>query len=460
MSIIQFLRILWARRWVVVGGTVSCVIGAIIVGMILPPRWQAHSRVMLDLVKPDPVTGQVFANGSTRAYVQTQVELIKDYSVAGQVADDLHLLSDPSLIRQYESRPSSDKRDFRRWVAQLLIDRTEAELVAGSNILQITYTGPRPDDAKRIADSLRKAYIEASRAFRVEQAAKNAEWYEGQAEKARVQLDDAEKIKTAFEKEKNIILGNQDIDVDSARLQAMAGQTAMPAPIVSMPFNSPARSELAQVDSAIAQESQILGPNHPDLQALRNKRASLAQQVLQDQATSQSAARAAVGASSAGIGALDRMMSAQRAKVMSQRDNLERLRQLQSDVALRRDLYTKTAERAAEFRHEAAAPVTGITMLGSAVIPQSPKFPNWPLIIFGSLVLGLGTGVLTGLLMELFGRRIRGPEDLSSALDAPLLAVVASRGPSGRTGGAGPIFRRRRKAARPGSGSAPVVAAA
>ena len=96
MSIIQFLRILWARRWVILAGTASCVIGAIIVALILPPRWEAHSRVMLDLVKPDPVTGQVIQNASTRAYVATQVELIKDYSVAGQVADDLHLFSDPT----------------------------------------------------------------------------------------------------------------------------------------------------------------------------------------------------------------------------------------------------------------------------------------------------------------------------------------------------------------------------
>jgi polysaccharide biosynthesis transport protein len=459
MSILQFLRILWARRLIILAGTASCVIGALIVAMILPPRWEAHSRVMLDLVKPDPVTGQVIQTASTRAYVATQVELIKDYSVAGQVADDLHLLSDTALIRAYEKRPANDKRDFRRWVTQLLIDRTDAHLVEGSNILEISYTGVTPDQSKAIADALRKAYIEASRAFRIDQAAKNAEWYEGQAQKARAQLDEAEKAKTTYEKENNVILGAQDIDVDSARLQAMAGATAMPAPVFTAPSTSPARAELAQVDSQIAQESQILGPNHPELQALRNKRASLSQQVLQDQATSQAAARAAAGASMAGVGAMERAMSAQRARVMGQRDKLERLRQLQGDVNLRRELYTKTAERAAEFRHEAAAPVTGITMLGSAVVPQSPKFPNWPLIIFGSLVLGLGAGVGTGLLMELFGRRVRGPEDLNAALDAPLLAVITAPAKDGKRSSPNTL-RRPRKPGRSGPASTPAAAAA
>lgn len=65
-------------------------------------------------------------------------------------------------------------------------------------------------------------------------------------------------------------------------------------------------------------------------------------------------------------------------------------------------------------------------MLGSAVAPQNPAFPNMPLIVFGSLTLGLGVGVLVGLLMEMFGRRVRGPEDLWAAIDAPLIAVIAA----------------------------------
>ena len=79
MSVVQFLRILWARKWVIMGATVSCLIGALIVAMILPPRWEAHSRVMLDLVKPDPVTGQVIQTASTRAYVATQFGAIPVY---------------------------------------------------------------------------------------------------------------------------------------------------------------------------------------------------------------------------------------------------------------------------------------------------------------------------------------------------------------------------------------------
>ena len=59
MSLIQFVRIFWARRWLIVTAIVSMLVGALVLTFILPPRWESHARVMLDVMKPDPVTGQV-----------------------------------------------------------------------------------------------------------------------------------------------------------------------------------------------------------------------------------------------------------------------------------------------------------------------------------------------------------------------------------------------------------------
>ena len=78
MTIVQFLRILWARRLIVAAAAISCVLGAFVVTQIVPPRYQAQSRVMLDIVKPDPLTGQTQAGNFARAYTKTQIELIQD----------------------------------------------------------------------------------------------------------------------------------------------------------------------------------------------------------------------------------------------------------------------------------------------------------------------------------------------------------------------------------------------
>src|SRR5277367_4936705 len=138
MSIIQFFRIIWARRMMVLAATASCLVGALLLTVILPARYESNARVLLGLIKPDPVTGLVISGPATGAYVATQTELVTDFNVAGQVADSLGWPSDPNLIAQYQSRSGSDHRDFEHWIAQRVIDNTKAKLVEGSNILEIT----------------------------------------------------------------------------------------------------------------------------------------------------------------------------------------------------------------------------------------------------------------------------------------------------------------------------------
>jgi uncharacterized protein involved in exopolysaccharide biosynthesis len=422
VSIVQFLRILWARRWLVVAATVSCVIGAFIVTRIVPPRYQAQSRVMLELVKPDPVTGQITSPQFAKAYTRTQIELIRDFRVAGKVVEDLGWLNDPNLQTEYQLRPASDDRDFKRWAAQRIIDGTDASLIEGSNILELKFSASTPEAARAVADALRAAYIDSSLAYRRETAARTADWYSGQAEKAKIALAKAEAEKAAYERANGIILQDDKTDIDSARLAALASSGAPTVAAIAPVGPTPAALQLAQLDAAITQASRVLGPNHPDLIAMRQQRGVLATQAAQERSAANAAANATSSAARVGAG----MLEAQRSKVIAQRDKLEQVRALQAEVDVRRDQFLKASSRAADLRLESNVGETGITPLGNAVTPQKPVFPNMPLIMFGSLGFGLGFGVLVALLTELFGRRVRSGEDLSHAIDAPLLAVIAA----------------------------------
>jgi len=110
--------------------------------------------------------------------------------------------------------------------------------------------------------------------------------------------------------------------------------------------------------------------------------------------------------------------------VISQRDKVEKLRQLDSEVELRRAQYQKTAARAGDLQIEASVAETGMTPLGVVVTPNTPTFPNKPLVLGGSLGLGFGFGLGLALLIELLNRRVRGVEDLEGSLDVPCLAVI------------------------------------
>lgn len=424
MSLFQFLRILWAHRWVTAAATVSTVLGALIAILIVPPRYEAVSRVMLNTLRPDPVTGEVISSVSSRTYIATQIELIKDYGVAGQAVDQLGWTQSPDIITQYQSS-NTNGLDIRRWLAQRIIAGTTAKVVPGTNILEISYRTTTPTESKLMADALRDAFIESTLANRRREATRTADWYTVQAEKERALLNAADAAKTAYEKANGVVMQGAT-DVDTARLAALASAAAAPmamaAPI--MPVMSPSAPQLTQMDAMIAQAGKNLGPNHPQMVQLRAQRATLAQVVAQEQANSRAAAGAMASAANASASAIQREMASQTSKVIGKRDKIEKLMQLQADVDLRRDQYKKSMSRIAQLRQEASIADTGIEVLGEAVTPQSPSFPKKPLILGGALGLGFALGILLSLLLELFGRRVRSIEDLQSSIDAPLLAVI------------------------------------
>ena len=407
MSLTQFWRILWARKFLVLGITLFCFAGGMVALQVVAPRWKAETDVYLTSLKPDPVTGEVLGPGA-RSYVATQIKLITDYGVAGLAVDKLGWLSDPVLIQQYQRRPQSDTRDFRRWLAQIVTDRTKAEVPDGSNILDITYTSSDPDSAKAGANAVLQAYLDTTVTFRRAEANRNADWYDQQAQKTKADLIAAQTAETNYERENGVVMQNDKIDIDSARLAALAAQSDAATLGGS---GSGLEAQLAETDSELKQASETLGPNHPQLQALRAKRASIAAMMAQDT----TARPASPGMS---------RVTAQKALVIANRDKLAHLQILQTEVTVLEDQYNKTVGREAEFRQQAGVADAGLTALGSASVPQSPSFPNRPLIIGGSLALGLVFGIMLALLIELLDRRVRSPEDLTAALGLPVLAVL------------------------------------
>src|SRR5262245_47475877 len=122
MSIFQFFRIIWAYRILILICTAACFVAGTLIVNLVEPRYEARSRVVLDVIKPDPVTGQVMASAFLRAYTKTQTEMVKDPQVARLVVEDLKWAQNPAMRRAYRDRRSGEDLDFTRWAAQQVTD--------------------------------------------------------------------------------------------------------------------------------------------------------------------------------------------------------------------------------------------------------------------------------------------------------------------------------------------------
>jgi succinoglycan biosynthesis transport protein ExoP len=424
MSLIQFFRILYARRLILLAALLSCLIAAVAMIQVLPKRYVAHARVMLELIKPDPITGQVLSD--RRAYTRTQIEIIKDYQIAEKVVDQLGWASNPDIVQQYAQSGASGGENIRRWLAKQVIAGTDAELIETSNILQISFRSSNPDTARRIVTVIRDVYKDASVARQQESAGALADWYAEQTRQAEALVKLAEAERAAFAKSKGIVLQADSTDLESSRLRSLSGQSAIEvvAPGGGMAAASPAQTQLEMINQQIAQAATSLGPNHPGFQALQRQRTALQAAAAREQAASRQTGGPAPGASAARAAA---EYERQKQRVVSQSEEIDMINRMTRDIELKREQLAKVADKASEFRLQANSGNNEITLMGDAIAPDTPEFPKIPLILAGALGFGTALGVCLSLLIELLGRRIRGQEDLEYASGVPVFAEVGAR---------------------------------
>ncbi len=415
MNVRQALHVLWLRRWLVVLTIVTALAGATMVGLTLPPRYVSKSRVMLAMFKPDPITGDFQSAKTLPAYVATQAELVRDYRIAGRVVDDLGWTSSPELLAAYDRRNPSDTRDFRRWLAQRIIDNTGVGLAPETNIMEISFASGDPDQAARLADAVRDAYVEQDLAFRREEADTTADWLAKQAERLRGELAAAEKRKSDFERANGIVLQPSGEDSDLFRLESMAGQRPAPS-LPDRGVGSGLTIQLQAANAAVANAERVLGANNPQLADLRRQRDALAG----------AAAKATTAPRQIAAAPVRETYDALTLKVLAQKGKASEAKRLASDVSTLREQYDRTVKRMYDLRQKSQVDESGLKPLGNAPASTKPVSPNWPLLLGGSAGLGLLLGIVAALNAELLGQRVRGSADLAFP-DVPLLGVAAGK---------------------------------
>ena len=408
MNLLSVGRILWVRWPIVLIATLGSLLGGVVMVTTTPKGYDATTRVQLDIIKPDPITGYRVTSKNAVSYVNSQIAAIRDFQVAGRAAESLGWFDDPDLQNAYAQLPPGTSQDFQHWVASRIIGGTRVSPVEDSNILEIKYRSTSADVSLIVAEAIRKAYLEDMAATQAAIAQANLPRYQKLADKFQSNLSNLENQKSAFEKATGIVLqGN--VDVDSARLSTMAVQST---PVVVTggvdKHTSQLKSEAAQLDSLIAESAKTLGPNNPRLLAMRQRRALVESQLAQAKPAGADAAEAtaANGRSQAAL------VAAQTSKVISQGGKVTELRLIQDAINTEKLRYRDAAQGVVRSQQMIGGGGGNVSPVGLTEADRNPAYPQVPLVIGGSGGLGLMLGILLGLMAEFSGRRVRGGGDL------------------------------------------------
>ena len=405
-----------------------------------PKNYIAASSLLFDAPSMEPVAGmQQTSQDSVVGLLSTQGDVIKSVALAGEVVRSLQLAT-PDIIAKWQAT-TGGTGDVNAWYGQRLLSNLTLAPEPGSRVLGLRYTSTDPQFAALMANAFATSYLDMRLKMRTDPARTYSRWFQERTREVRENLQQAQARLTAFKRKTGIVstgtvdaeaarlgeLSNQltSAEASSAALGARAGSNAAASPDVQ---NSGVvqglRSQIAAKTAQVSQMSTSLGPNHPDLIAVKAELAELRARLAGEIGTSTRSVRVASSAAGTTETELREKLSAQRQRMLSLSTDNAQLDVLQRDVDTAQASYDAVATRLQTMRLQSVAPDTEVRQLDTATPPLLPASPNVPLRLLLGVVLGVLLAVGLALGLEVWRPRVRTADGIVGVTGLPVLAAV------------------------------------
>ena len=444
MNFTQFLLILNARKWIILGVLLFTVAATAAVSLLLPKEYTATTTLIIDSKSKDPFTGQLLPSQMFPGYMATQIDVINSSQVASKVVSDLKLADSPGTREQFMAA-TEGKGTIEQWLGNLLLQKLNAEPSRESSIISLSFSGADPRFAAVVANAFAKSYIETSLDLRLAPAKQTAEWFDQQIVQLREKLDQAQQKLTAYQREKGIVESEERLDVETRRMADLAGQmvaaqsaafdassrtrdSANLPEVTNNPVVQGLKAQVAQGEGRLADLAKRVGANHPEYRRTQAEVNTYKVKL----ATELNTATRGVGATSSAARQRVKELSAafeqQKTKVLGLKQQREEATLLARDLENAQRIYDSALQRYGQSRMEAQSTQTDIAVLNPAFPPTDPSKPRVLFNVLLAVFFGTLLGVSLGFLIELLDRRVRSGEDISTVLDIPVLAEVTKKG--------------------------------
>ncbi len=442
----QQFRLILRARWLVIVLTFVGVVGTtLVLSFLMPKKYTASAALLVDVKAPDPLYGALMPGMIAPGYMATQIDIIQSDRVARRVVRMLKIDENASARDQWQEE-TQGKGSIEAYYADLLSKQLVVKPSRESNVINITYKSAEPQFAAVIANAFAQAYIDTNVELRADPAKQYAGWFDARTKGLREQLETAQGKLSQFQRDNGIINADERLDVENARLQelssqlvamqalrtesssrqAQVGNTEVLPEVLQSGLVQSLKADVARQDAKLKDLSSQYGPNHP--------------QVLRAVAEGQSLRtklEAEVIRVAGGVGTNSRVniqreaeirssLEAQKKKVLAIKQQRDEISVLQREVENAQKAYDLTSQRLVQTNLESQTQQTNIVVLNPAVEPIEPSFPKPLLNTLLSIFVGTLLGVGLALLLELFNRRVRSPEDIVEALGLPVIGYLDS----------------------------------
>ncbi len=447
MTFHQFLLIIRSRYKIVVSILLFTVITTLVISLLLPKQYTANTSVVVDVKSPDPIAGMVLPGLASPAYMATQIDIINSERVAERVVKMLRMDENAAIKEQWMD--DGGKGSLTIWLVNLLKKKLDVKPSRESNVISIEYTGVDPDFAAAIANAFAQAYIDVTLGLKVAPARQYAEWFQDQTQIARGELERAKSALSAHQQKTGIVATDERLDYEigklndlSAQLTLIQGQTsessskrkAVENPetlpeVIQNPLINSLKSDIARLDAKLQESNIYLGPNHPQTKRMQSELASLRGRLAIEIKKIHTSMDTSYEAGKRKEQEILESMEKQKERVLELNKQRDQIGVLLGDVEAAQRNLEAISLRSNQSRLESLSVQTNVVTLNPASVPTEHSRPKIVLNVLIAIFLGTLLGMGVALMLELGNRRIRSSEDLITAVDLPVLAVISSQRP-------------------------------
>ncbi|TGT57669.1 succinoglycan biosynthesis protein exop [Mesorhizobium sp. M00.F.Ca.ET.170.01.1.1] len=441
----QVVRGITRSKALILSTTILGAALGIAIALSTPKKYEATTDVIVDprdlkLTDRD-LTQNVVASDATLAIVENQTRILTSGTVLNSVVDKLNLTNDPefngqgrggiglmsmlrSILSRHDAQGSADEARRRALAVGNLAKSLDVERGGKTFVVSVTATTQNPDKSALIANTMIKAFQQASSEIQSKTAGRATEELTARLDELRKGVETAERKVEDFRATHDLVDAqghlisddqmlklNEQLSVARARTLELNARAASARSLnvssvlngtLPEEINSNTMGELRSQYAALKQEADRaavkLGPRHPELQALNAQLAG---------------ARERIGAELQRIASslqVDLKRSVQleqdlasrlaQAKVQSGdvNNDLVSLRELEREAAAKRSVYEQFLLRAKETGEQKDINTANINVISPAYAPLEAKGPSRAVVSLAGLLLGLFAGIGLGAL--------------------------------------------------------------
>jgi polysaccharide biosynthesis transport protein len=470
LDVSSLLRILAARKAIVLGTVGSILALALVSFAFITQTYSATAVMMLDQRKNavEDVNAVLSGLPADTTSVQNQIQVLESRELALRVVDKLSLDRDPEFNSDiatgfwglFGPARASDKasanlrlNNDREAAANRLLKRLSVEPAGLSTSMTISVASIDAAKSARLTNAFADAYVEDQLNAKFEATRKATEWLSTRVRLMAAQLQSDEAAVQKYKAENGIvdtaiggsIADQQTVSVNVQLVNAKAdlaqreaiysrvlqlqrtGRSVEATQVAASPLIAQLRAQEADLARQEAQLSTRYLPQHPKMIDLQSQRQDTRRKIWSEAARVIDGLANDVAVARANVQSLQTSLDQVQSKFQTQNSASVQLKALASIASSSRSIYEGLLSRLKEVQGQEGIAAADARVISRATTPTvaSPRFA----LVFGvAIPAALALGILFAFVAEGLDPSLRTTEHVDRYLGLPVLATVPEVG--------------------------------